>query len=124
VKVGVLRSADGLVTVARPAWWADGLWEETRGLLYRPPLPLGSALVIPTQGVHTWGMRYALDLIFLDRDMRILLVQEDWPPGRFGPFRRRARYVVELPAGAWRALSEKPKEPLRWDEAPDLPRSW
>jgi uncharacterized membrane protein (UPF0127 family) len=124
VKVGVLRSAGGRVTVARPAWWADGLWEETRGLLHRPPLPPGSALVIPTQGVHTWGMRYALDLIFLDRAMQILLVQENWPPGRFGPYRRRARYVVEMPAGAWQALAEKPNGPLEWEEAPGLPRSW
>lgn len=117
MKTGVLTRADGTTVVAEPAWLAASLWEQTRGLLGRPPLQMGQALIIPTQGVHTWMMAYPIDLVFVDRVWTVLLTQPEWPPWRMGPYRRMARYVIELPPGA---LSERPcreGEQLVWREA-------
>jgi uncharacterized membrane protein (UPF0127 family) len=57
----------------------------------------GAGLLIPRcSGVHTFGMRFALDLVFLDRDGRPCSMRREVPPRRFA-FDRRASAVLELP---------------------------
>jgi uncharacterized membrane protein (UPF0127 family) len=52
----------------------------------------------PCRSIHTFGMRFALDLIWLDRAGRVLRVDQDVPPRRFRTS-WRARSVIEVPAG-------------------------
>jgi uncharacterized protein len=60
----------------------------------------GAGLLIPgCRSVHTFGMRFALDLVFLDFELRPIAFRRSVPPGRFA-FERRAQAVLELPAGA------------------------
>ena len=70
-----------------------------RGLLGRRGLEPGEGLLLrPAASVHTFFMRFAIDVVFLDREQRVLKVVE-----RLGPWRtsgcRGARAVVELAAG-------------------------
>lgn len=86
--------------VANRVQAARGPIGRLRGLLGRDGLPLGSALLIdPCNGVHTAGMRFAIDLLFLDRAGRVVRMAHEVPPWRFIPFVRRASRVLELPAG-------------------------
>ncbi len=82
---------------------ARGFFARGRGLLGRTGLSLGAALVIvPCGSVHTFGMRFAIDVLFLDArrsPAACVAVVRDLPPGRVGPMVRGARSVVELPAG-------------------------
>ena len=58
----------------------------------------GAGLLIPRcAGVHTFGMRFELDLVFLDRHGRCLAVQRRVPPRRLARHRGAAA-VLELPA--------------------------
>lgn len=58
----------------------------------------GPGLLIPRcSSVHTFGMRFALDLVFLDRDGRPCSVRREVPPRRLA-FDRRAGAVLELPS--------------------------
>ena len=67
-----------------------------RGLLGRcPPRPL---LLVPARAIHTWGMRFAIDVVFLDADLRVLRVVRGLRPWRCAAA-RGARAVLELPAG-------------------------
>lgn len=71
-----------------------------RGLSRLDALPAGHALHIPaTPSVHTFGMRFALDLIWLDRDGQVTRVDRDVAPRRMR-FCRGARSVIECNAGA------------------------
>jgi uncharacterized membrane protein (UPF0127 family) len=55
--------------------------------------------VIPrARQVHTFGMRYPLDVIFCDGTWVVVHVVRDMPPGRITKWVRRARYAVELPS--------------------------
>jgi len=57
----------------------------------------GAGLLIPRcSSVHTFGMRFPLDLIFLDRDGQPLSIRSAVPPRRFA-WDRRASAVLELP---------------------------
>jgi len=61
----------------------------------RPP---GWALLLPrTRAVHTFGMRFALDLHWLDRDGAVVRVDRAVPPRRLRTC-LRARSVLEVPA--------------------------
>ena len=78
--------------------------ERARGLLWRAPLQDGQALWIAScASIHTVGMRYAIDVVFLDAGDRVVCVAADVPPMRFR-LGRGARSVVELRSGQARAL--------------------
>ncbi|WP_272474003.1 DUF192 domain-containing protein [Baekduia alba] len=70
-----------------------------RGLLgHRAPPPFALRLE-RCRCVHTVGMRFALDLVWLDADGAVVRVDRGVPPGRVRVC-RQARAVVEVPVGA------------------------
>ena len=80
---------------------ADTHWTRLRGLLGRGPDDFrnGSGLwIVPCHGVHTLGMGFAIDVVYLDRDLNVIHVETDLQPWRFAPVRRMATSVLELPS--------------------------
>jgi uncharacterized protein len=78
------------------------------GLAGLRALPPHAGLLLPrTRSVHTFGMRFALDLIWLDADGTVVRVDRAVPPRRARAC-RQARAVVELPAGATPAGGSSP----------------
>ncbi len=68
------------------------------GLAGLRELPAGAALLLPrTRSIHTFGMRFALDLVWLDRHGRVVRIDHGVRPGRVRGC-RTARAVVELAA--------------------------
>lgn len=70
----------------------------TRGLLGRDRLD-GAILLSPANGIHTFRMRMAIDVAYLDRRLTVIAVRT-MPPGRLGLPRLRSRHVLEAEAGA------------------------
>ncbi|WP_329099318.1 DUF192 domain-containing protein [Streptomyces sp. NBC_01439] len=70
----------------------------TRGLLGRDGID-GAMLLTPAASVHTFRMRFAIDVAYLDRDLGVLAVVT-MAPGRLGLPRLRSRHVLESAAGA------------------------
>lgn len=70
----------------------------TRGLLGRDGIE-GVMLLTPAGSVHTFGMRFPIDVAYLSRDMRVLAVRT-MSPHRLGRPRPTARHVLESAAGA------------------------
>lgn len=71
-----------------------------RGLLGRSSLPAGEGLLIkPCKGIHTFFMKFSIDVIFLDRDNRIVALNLSLPPNRMTRIYLKAVSVLELPAG-------------------------
>lgn len=78
----------------------ETLPERLRGLLGRSSLPAGEALLLdPCQAVHTVGMRFPIDVLFLDSAGRVVRAAERIPPRRLMVGAWRARRALELPAG-------------------------
>jgi uncharacterized membrane protein (UPF0127 family) len=70
-----------------------------RGLLGRSELPVGEGLLLkPCGSVHMFFMRFAIDAVFLDRELSVVGVAADLKPWRMAG-RRGAKAVLELPAG-------------------------
>ncbi|MGZ9933060.1 DUF192 domain-containing protein [Streptomyces sp. NC-S4] len=70
----------------------------TRGLLGRDGID-GAMLLTPAASVHTFRMRFAIDVAYLDRELGVLAVVT-MAPGRLGLPRLRSRHVLESAAGA------------------------
>lgn len=80
---------------------ADTLVSRIVGLLGASSLSRGRGLLIhPSQGVHTLGMKFPIDVIFLDRKMRVLDVRRSLKPFRMTGLNFRAASVLELPVDA------------------------
>jgi len=79
---------------------ADGHWSRLRGLIgmdvdeFRDGRGLW---ITPCHGVHTLGMRFPIDVLYLNRDQRVLHIESGLVPWRFAPIRMQATSVLELP---------------------------
>lgn len=79
---------------------ADTHWTRLRGLLGRTTENFSSGdglWIVPCRGVHTLGMAFPIDVVYLDRMMNVVHVQSDLRPWRFAPIRTQATSVLELP---------------------------
>lgn len=75
--------------------------ERRHGLLRRDGLD-GGLWLQPCRQVHTFRMRFAIEVAYVDRRGRVLAVRS-MPPGRMGPLLLRARAVLEAEAGVFAA---------------------
>ncbi|MFE7132330.1 DUF192 domain-containing protein [Streptomyces sp. NPDC057638] len=94
-----------------PLWIAASYGSRRRGLLGRDGIE-GALLLTPCGSVHTFGMRFAIDVAHLDRELRVLTVRT-MVPGRLGAPRLRARHVLESAAGAMARWGVRPGTALR-----------
>ena len=90
--------------------------ERMRGLLARPPLTQDQGLLImPCSSVHTFGMRYPIDLVFLNKDWQIKKLVSALKPYRLA-WSTGASMVVEMMAGTLDKLKLTPGMILKWEE--------
>jgi uncharacterized membrane protein (UPF0127 family) len=94
-----LKDADTNRVVIQNVAVADSLWEQAIGLIGRKRIDPGFALCLRTNGIHTFFMRFAIDVLFLDEDGTALRVVPGLRPWRIAGPVRRARTVVEAPSG-------------------------
>ena len=96
---------------------ADGPVSRARGLLGRTGLSQGDGLLLkPTFSIHTFFMRFPIDVVFLDRDGAVVDVVSRLKPWRAAT-RLRARAALELAAGEAERVRVRVGERLKLEEA-------
>ena len=104
--MGVFSSQGQAFNQTRQAYLATALaiadthWTRLRGLLglRSNDFRNGSGLwIVPCHGVHTLGMGFPIDVVYLDDALRVIHIQGDLRPWRFAPVRTQAASVLELP---------------------------
>lgn len=78
---------------------ADSYFLRLRGLIGRDVETLGGLWIKPCGQIHTFFMSCPIDAVYLSKDMEVLKVDEAAQPGKMFPMVKRARSVLELPAG-------------------------
>ncbi len=87
-------------TLAERAAVAETPGSRRRGLLGTDSLPRGGGmLIVPCRQVHTFGMRYPIDVVFVDEAWKVRHVVNGLKPGRLSRVVLAGRAVVELPCG-------------------------
>ncbi len=93
----------------------EGFWARAVGLLGRRSLPPQRALFFPRCGcVHTFGMRFALDLVFVRADGTVDAVRRGVRPWRIAWGTRRSNAVYELAAGSLPPDTPRPGDIIEW----------
>ena len=103
---------------------ADGWWARLRGFLGRERPRRGEGILLaPCNAVHTYGMTFDLDLVFLDNAGEVLAVVEELEPWKKSGRIRRSRYALEVPAGTVRATGTNVGDTFAWTPANSSLRS-
>ena len=77
---------------------ADTFLSRLVGLLNRKSLENGEALILkPATSIHTFFMRFTIDVIFLDKNGRIIGILPSIRPFRISPIYFKSKLVIELP---------------------------
>ena len=107
----ITNSRTGQV-VANPAVLASSPLMRMKGLLGRASMPVNEAIILrPASSIHTLFMRFALDVIYLDRDDKILKLVPNLVPFRFSAA-SKGHTVLEMASGATSALDLQPGDQL------------
>jgi uncharacterized protein len=94
---------------------ADSLRARMRGFLFRRPPQTGEGLFLTAcRGVHTYWMRYPLDVLLIDEAGNVIAAHAALPPGTRTPLYRSARFALELPTGAIHATGTAVGDRLSW----------
>lgn len=114
----VRRKADGAVICER-CEIPESAFGRARGLLGRDGLEPGAGMLIDRAGsVHMLFMRFPIDVVFLDRDWRVVGIRHELRRWRFAGA-RRAVAALELPAGAAAAAGIEEGDVLALEEEKD-----
>jgi uncharacterized protein len=85
------------------------------GLLHHESLPPGTGLwITPCEAVHTFGMKFPIDVVFLNKARKVLKIRANMVPRRISGC-LRAHSVLELPAGMAENTQTKPGDTLAFE---------
>jgi len=87
----------------------------TRGFLLRQqPNPGEGMFLMPCKGVHMFGMRFPLDVVFGNAEGVVLATHQELRPGRRTPVYGAAQFALELPCGTIAATGTRVGDRLNW----------
>lgn len=103
---------------------ADTHWSRFCGLMGKASSDFGQEQglwIVPCRGVHTFWMRFPIDVIYLTRDHTVLHLEPALPPWRLAPVRLGAASVLELPENTVRTTGTTIGDQLEIDtQAPGV----
>lgn len=92
---------------------ADNFLSRATGLLNRKELKAGEGLLIrPCNSVHSLFMRFAIDVLFVDKQNKIVKIIPFFKPFRLSGLYSTAFFVIELPAGTAQSSNTQPGDSL------------
>ena len=92
---------------------ADTMFARLRGLIGKLKLKSNEGIwVVPSKAIHTLGVLFPIDLIYLDKDLRVIHVVEHFPCFRIAPLRAQAESVLELPTHTIYSSQTQPGDQL------------
>jgi uncharacterized membrane protein (UPF0127 family) len=97
---------------------ADNVWSRFKGLMGRKNLTPGEGLIIiPNNSVHCFFMRFPIDVVFVDKQHRVVHISPALKPWRISKIVGKAHYVVEVEAHTAEKTGTQVGDLLEWREA-------
>jgi uncharacterized membrane protein (UPF0127 family) len=115
LKIKVRNPGRGTI-LAEAADVADTSAKRRTGLLKHGRLDPGEGLwIVPCESVHSFGMKFAIDVVYLDKKKKVRKVRKNMVPLRISAC-LTAHSVLELPVGAIEASKTERGDQLEFDE--------
>jgi hypothetical protein len=117
----IVQNADRESVLGTAIEVAETSAKRAKGLLGRDSLAAGEGLLFKRcSSLHTFFMRFAIDIVYIDKDGRVLKIAHSVPPFRVSIAPFRAHYALELPAGSVAGSGTKVRDVLRFVEEYEL----
>lgn len=88
------------IVIVEKLFIANSFWPRMKGLMGKKDLAEDEGLLlVPCNSVHSMFMRFPIDLLFLDRELKIIRIIERFKPWKATPIFRDCYQVVELRSG-------------------------
>ncbi len=111
----ILNASKGSVLV-RKAVLATGFFTRFKGLSFNRDVQPDAGMIFPLcSSIHTFGMRFPIDVVFIDDSFRVLRVFEKLPPQRFSHPVRGSFCAIELLGGAARQSRTEIEDELAFE---------
>lgn len=112
----IIVSRDGNEVTQLSGLQTQSIKERLGGLLVLAPLKVNQALwITPCNSVHTFGMKYALDLVYIDKHNQVRGLVNSLKPWRMS-FCLHAKAVMELTAGSLQFLDIQRGDSCKWQD--------
>lgn len=112
----IIVSRDGNQVTQLSGLQTQSIKERLGGLLVLAPLMVNQALwITPCNSVHTFGMKYALDLVYIDKHNKVRGLVNSLKPWRMS-FCLQAKAVMELTAGSLQFLDIQRGDSCKWQD--------
>ena len=80
--------------------YADSFFKRFRGLMFRKSMPENEALlIVPCNQIHTFNMKFAIDVVYLSKENKVVFIDENIKPGKVCKPCKNANAVLELNSG-------------------------
>ncbi len=97
---------------------ADDIPSRIRGFLFRPPPAHGEGILLsPCKAVHMFGVRFALDVVFISEQGGVVATYPELKPWRRSAIHGSALHALEVPPGTIRATGTATGDQLSWTAA-------
>ena len=115
-----IRNRDRGTILAEAADVADTSAKRRTGLLKHSKLNPGEGLwIAPCESVHSFGMKFAIDVVYLDRKKKVRKIRKNMVPRRISAC-LTAHSVLELPIGVIDASRTEPGDQLEFEKLGQL----
>jgi uncharacterized membrane protein (UPF0127 family) len=95
---------------------ANTFWLRLRGLLGASPLQQGEGLIlVGEKSIHTLFMKFPIDVVYVDKNYRVIRVDANMVPYRLGPFVAQSAYVLEMPVGTIASTATETGDRLKFE---------
>jgi uncharacterized membrane protein (UPF0127 family) len=96
---------------------ANTFWLRLRGLLGAAPLQKGEGLVLAGEkSIHTLFMKFPIDVVYVDKNYKVIRIDANMVPYRLGPFISQSAYVLEMPIGTIAGTATMVGDRLKFEE--------
>jgi|LSQX01.2.fsa_nt_gb uncharacterized membrane protein (UPF0127 family) len=90
----------GDFVLAQNVAYANTFLKRLKGLLFKKGIDKDFGLLIkPCKQIHTFGMKFNIDVLFLSKDCEVLEIVQGLKPGRLSVYIKESVYVLELASG-------------------------
>jgi len=87
------------------------------GLLRTASLEPGDGLfLVPCNSIHMFGMKYAIDAIFVDKNLVVVAILDSIAPGKFSTVYPKAHSCLEVPAGRARETATEVGDKIEFEQ--------
>ncbi|MHC1721447.1 MAG: DUF192 domain-containing protein [Clostridiaceae bacterium] len=95
----LVNKKDGTV-ISENVIVADTFLKRLKGLMFTKELPKQDSMLLkPCNEIHMFFMNYSLDVLYLDKNMKVVHIDEQLKPGKIGKRVKESISVIELPDG-------------------------